>query len=127
MQISELAERTGTTPRALRFYEQSGLLQSVRDARGYRSYDDQDLAVVQQIRTLADIGFSLDETRPFVDCLRAGNSCGDVCSDSIDGYRRKLAELDAAIADLQAARYRIRASLEAVDNHDTRKGRHRTT
>lgn len=117
MQISELADRTGTTPRALRFYEQSGLLMAVRDERGYRSYDEQDLAVVRQIRSLATIGFSLDETRPFVECLRAGNSCGDVCSDSIAGYRHKLTELDAAIAELQAARDQISAALAAVDPH----------
>lgn len=118
MQISELAERTGTTPRALRFYEASGLLTAVRDDRGYRTYDERDLAVVQQIRTLADIGFSLDETRPFVDCLRAGNSCGDVCAGSIDGYRRKLAELDDAIAGLEAARQRIHDALALVAHHD---------
>lgn len=118
MQISELAERTGTTPRALRFYEQSGLLMAQRDDRGYRSYDDADLAVVQQIRSLATIGFSLDETRPFVECLRAGNSCGDVCSGSIDGYRSKLAELDTAIAELQSARDKIRSALDAVTRHE---------
>jgi len=117
MQISELAEQAGTTPRALRFYEQSGLLTAVRDQRGYRSYDERDLAVVRQIRSLADIGFSLDETRPFVECLQAGNSCGDVCSGSIDGYRRKLTELDAAITELQAARDKIGAALAAVEKH----------
>ncbi len=117
MQISELATATGTTPRALRFYEQAGLLMAARDDRGYREYDDADLAVVQQIRSLAAVGFSLEETRPFVDCLRAGNVCGDVCSGSIASYRAKLAEIDAAIADLAASRRTIEAALHAVSHH----------
>lgn len=117
MQISELAGRSGTTPRALRFYEQAGLLIADRDDRGYRDYDERDLAIVRQIRQLAAVGFSLEETRPFVDCLRAGNSCGDVCSGSIAGYRAKLAELDAAIGELQAARSHIAAALQAVTEH----------
>ncbi len=119
MQISELATATGTTPRALRFYEQAGLLMAARDDRGYREYDDSDLAVVQQIRSLAAVGFSLEETRPFVDCLRAGNSCGDVCSGSIASYRTKLAEIDAAIADLTASRRTIEAALLAVSHHES--------
>src|SRR6478609_5251053 len=114
VQISELAAATGTTPRALRFYEQAGLVMAARDGRGYREYDEADLAVVRQIRSLADIGFTLEETRPFVDCLRAGNECGDVCADSIDTYRRKLEALDAAIAGLQRSRQTIAAALDAV-------------
>lgn len=117
MQISELAGRTGTTPRALRFYEQAGLLIAGRDDRGYREYDEGDLALVRQIRELAAVGFTLEQTRPFVDCLRAGKSCGDVCSDSIAGYRAKLAELDTAIAELQVARSHIATALQAVTEH----------
>ncbi|HET8590922.1 MAG TPA: MerR family transcriptional regulator [Nakamurella sp.] len=117
MQISELAGRAGTTPRALRFYEQAGLLVAGRDDRGYRHYDESDLAIVRQIRELAAVGFSLEETRPFVECLRAGNSCGDVCADSIEGYRAKLAELDSAIAELQSARSHIAAALRTVTEH----------
>lgn len=113
-----MAGQTGTTPRTLRFYEQAGLLRAGRDDRGYRIYDESDVAVVRQIRSLTAIGFSLDETRPFVDCLRAGNSCGDVCLGSIATYRAKLAELDASISELQAARVQIQAALDAVTgNH----------
>jgi DNA-binding transcriptional MerR regulator len=119
VQISELAAAAGTTPRALRFYEQAGLLMAARDDRGYREYDAADLAVVRQIRSLADIGFTLEETRPFVDCLRAGNECGDVCAGSIETYRRKLEALDAAIADLQHSRQSIAAALDAVSARHT--------
>ncbi|WP_084469460.1 MerR family transcriptional regulator [Jiangella gansuensis] len=81
MRIGDLAKRAGTTT-ALRFYEAEGLLAARRSANGYREYGEDDVRVVEEILTLQRIGFSLDETRPFVDCLRAGNPSGDACAPS---------------------------------------------
>ena len=77
MRIGELAERAGVTTRALRYYESLGLLPARRAGNGYRSYGDDDLRLLAQIRTLQDFGFGLEETRPFVECLRAGHPEGD--------------------------------------------------
>ncbi len=119
MRIGELARQAGTTTRTLRHYEELGLLPARRTGNGYRTYDDGDLRLLQQIRTLQDFGFGLEETRPFVDCLRAGHPAGDSCPASLDVYRRKLAELDECIADLQRIRAEVgsqlaRAELEAA-------------
>jgi len=94
MLIGELAERAGTSTRTLRYYEQHGLVRARRSANGYRQYDEAELRVVNEIRALLAVGFDLDDIRPFVACLRAGNSSGDVCPDSVAILRRKLAELD---------------------------------
>ncbi|MFJ9609376.1 MerR family transcriptional regulator [Kitasatospora sp. NPDC101176] len=107
MRIGELAERAGTTTRALRYYEQLGLLPARRAGNGYRAYDERDLRLLRQIRTLQDAGFGLEETRPFVECLQAGHPEGDSCPASLEVYRRKLAELDECIARLQEARERV--------------------
>ncbi|WP_216896465.1 MerR family transcriptional regulator [Nocardia alni] len=112
MRIGELAERASTTPRALRYYESRGLLSARRDSSGYRSYDEADLTILRQIRTLQDCGFELEEIRPFVDCLRAGHTSGDDCASSAEVYRRKLAELDALIGQLQGVRGWIAAKLD---------------
>jgi len=104
MRIGEAARRAGTTTRALRFYESQGLLDADRSANGYREYDDRDVRVVVEIRSLQAEGLSLEETRPFVECLRAGNDASDSCADSLEMYSRKLAEVDAQIARLQAIR-----------------------
>lgn len=111
MRIGELAERAGTTTRTLRYYESRGLLAARRTENGYRTYDEDDLRLLQQIRTLQDFGFELEETRPFVDCLRAGHPAGDSCPASIAVYRRKVAELDGLIAQLQAVRAEVGAQL----------------
>jgi DNA-binding transcriptional MerR regulator len=107
MRIGDLARRTGTTTRALRFYEAQGLLPARRSANGYREYGDEDFRLVREIVTLQAVGFSLDDARPFVDCLRAGNETGDACADSIEVYQRKLAEVDACLDRLNS----VRASL----------------
>src|SRR5258705_7335293 len=115
MRIGELADRAGTSARMVRYYEAQGLLRARRSPNGYRDYDDADLRVVREIRSLLDIGFALEETRPFVECLRAGNESGMVCPASVAAYRRKLEELDGCIARLAELRSRLRNELTAVD------------
>jgi DNA-binding transcriptional MerR regulator len=111
MLIGELAERAGTSTRALRYYEAHGLVQPRRSGNGYRRYDEAELRVVREIRALLAVGFGLDDIRPFVACLRAGNPSGDVCPDSVAVLRRKLAEVDACIDQLGAVRQQLSAQL----------------
>ncbi|MEV6345003.1 MerR family transcriptional regulator [Actinoplanes sp. NPDC051851] len=111
MLIGELAGLAGTSPRTLRYYEAQGLLRASRDANGYRQYEDAELRVVHEIRTLLASGFGLDEIKPFVACLRAGNSAGFVCPDSVAVLRRKLAEVDDYLAQLTEVRARLHDQL----------------
>ncbi|MDO0936727.1 MerR family transcriptional regulator [Streptomyces sp. DG2A-72] len=115
MRIGELAARAGTTTRTLRYYESRGLLTARRGSNGYRTYDEDDLKLLRQIRTLQDFGFDLEETRPFVECLRAGHSEGDQCPASLAVYRRKLDELDALIGELRAVRAKIGVRLALAE------------
>jgi DNA-binding transcriptional MerR regulator len=112
MLIGELAEQAGTSTRTLRYYESHGLVRPRRSANGYRVYDEAELRVVHEIRTLLAVGFDLDDIRPFVACLRAGNPCGHVCPDSVAVLRRKLAEVDAYAARLDEVRRQLRDQLD---------------
>jgi DNA-binding transcriptional MerR regulator len=114
MRIGELADSAGTTTKALRYYEERGLLVAPRRTNGYRDYDESHLRVVQEIQTLREIGFALEDTRPFVECLRAGNEEGDSCPDAIAVYRRKIAEVEAYLAQLNVVRDELRAKLAAA-------------
>ncbi|MFI6360223.1 MerR family transcriptional regulator [Streptomyces sp. NPDC050743] len=115
MRIGELAARAGTSTRTLRYYEARGLLPARRDDKGHRTYDEGDLRLLRQIRTLQDFGFELEETRPFVECLRAGHPEGDSCPASLQVYRRKLAELDALIGQLSAVRETVAGQLRRAE------------
>jgi DNA-binding transcriptional MerR regulator len=114
MRIRELAALAGTTTRTLRYYEEQGLLPAARSANGYRAYDEHDVRLVGEIRSLQSIGFSLEDIRPFVECLQAGHDAGDECPASVDVYRRKLAYLDRQIGELTGIRDRLAARLAEI-------------
>src|SRR4051795_7815076 len=111
MLIGELAELAGTSARTLRYYEEQGLVRPRRDTHGYRQYDDAELRVVHEIRSLLAVGFGMDDIKPFVECLRAGNEAGHVCPDSVVVLRRKLAEVDGYLDRLTEVREQLRTQL----------------
>jgi DNA-binding transcriptional MerR regulator len=113
VRIGELSDRAGVSPRALRHYEELGLLPARRLANGYREYDERDLRLVREIRELTGLGFALEETRPHLECLRSGEASGAGCPDSRAVHRRKLAEVDELIARLQAVRTELADQLTA--------------
>lgn len=69
MRIGELAERTGTSRRLLRYYEEQGLLVPGRSANGYREYDDELVDQVVRIRGLLDAGVPTRIIRQILPCL----------------------------------------------------------
>lgn len=68
VQIGELAKVTGTTARALRHYEQAGLISSERASNGYRVYEEGAAVRVRNIRYLLAAGLTLDDVRVFLPC-----------------------------------------------------------
>jgi DNA-binding transcriptional MerR regulator len=114
MRIQELAAQTATTTRTLRYYEAQGLLPARRSANGYRVYDGHHVRLVREIRSLQTVGFSLEDVRPFVECLLAGHESGDECPASVDVYRRKLAYLERHIAELRDVYERLSARLAGL-------------
>ncbi|WP_327031489.1 MerR family transcriptional regulator [Micromonospora ureilytica] len=60
MRVGELARRTGTTVRALRYYESAGLVVPRRLSNGYREYDPIAERLVAQIRELMALGLTVE-------------------------------------------------------------------
>lgn len=69
MRIGELSERTGTSRRLLRYYEERGLIASTRCANGYRDYDERLVDRVLQIRGLLDAGLPTRIIKQILPCL----------------------------------------------------------
>ncbi|GAA4624206.1 MerR family transcriptional regulator [Actinoallomurus vinaceus] len=69
MRIGELSERTGTSRRLLRYYEEQGLIVSERCANGYRDYDPRFVDRVMQIRGLLDAGLPTRIIKQILPCL----------------------------------------------------------
>lgn len=111
MRIGELAKATGATARALRHYEQAGLLSSERTPNGYRVYDDGAVVRVHNIRYLLAAGLTLDDIQVFLPCLD-GDVAGAPPSDKgLQVARERLAVLNERIAAQTRARDRLEAAL----------------
>jgi DNA-binding transcriptional MerR regulator len=109
LRVGELARRTGLTVRTLHHYDTIGLLRpSLHTEAGYRLYAAGDVARLQQVLSLRQLGFSLEEVR---DCLdRPGFSPLEVIGLHVARLReqielqRKLCErLETIAAPLRAA------------------------
>jgi DNA-binding transcriptional MerR regulator len=69
MRIGELSERTSTSRRLLRYYEEQGLIVSTRCANGYRAYDESSVDRVVQVRGLLDAGLPTRIIKQILPCL----------------------------------------------------------
>ena len=115
MRVGELARRSGTTVRALRYYESVGLVVPRRQSNGYREYDPVAVRLVVQIRELTALGLSVEETRPFVESLAAGSDETDVCAAALATYRSAISGLQARIGLLSAQRDALAARVESAN------------
>src|SRR3954469_1547237 len=62
LKVGELARRTGLTTRTLHHYDEIGLLRpSLHTESGHRLYTAGDIARLQQVLSLRQLGFSLEE------------------------------------------------------------------
>jgi MerR family copper efflux transcriptional regulator len=120
MRIGDAAAAAGTTPRALRFYEQQGLLPPPRrTATGQRRYGPEEVARIRVIRELLSLGLTVADLRGCADrlalldgdTLPAYAAPGGACSRPSGIAERRLATLNAEIARLTDLRNRLAAQL----------------
>ncbi len=112
MRIGELARATGSTPRALRHYEQHGLITSRRAANGYRHYDAGAVVRVHNIRHLLAAGLTLADVRFFLPCLNGDVTTAPPSPGGIRVAQARLAALDARLAQQRAIRDRLATALD---------------
>jgi DNA-binding transcriptional MerR regulator len=112
MLIGELATQAGTTTRALRFYEQRGLLASERTTAGYRHYPPAAVRRVRNIRDLLATGFTVEDVQAFLPYLDGDNA--EVFTYSphcTDGYAavgaERVRQLQERITTLATLRDRL--------------------
>jgi DNA-binding transcriptional MerR regulator len=136
LRIQEVAAEVGATTRAIRYYEEIGLLRPAARSEGdYRLYDASDLERIRHIRELRDsAGFSLAEIGQLLEDedVRATNRLAytatedpaaraEILADSlarveraIDILRGKAERLEAMIGDSEARRDRLREKLRVA-------------
>ena len=114
LRIGELARRTNTSTRSLRYYEQRGLITAERDPNGYRRYPLETVQVVANLRRLLDAGLSTDDIHQFGSCVRAPDLDATPCTSGLEIYERRLEALDTKIATLNHLRSALAEQAERL-------------
>jgi DNA-binding transcriptional MerR regulator len=104
--ISQMADKFGLTPRALRFYESKGLLAPAREGRGrvYTQTDQRHLGLILKGRklgfTIAEIGrmIAADAGHAVPQSLRMTR---EKCLEQIEHLEKQLRETTEALAELR--------------------------
>jgi DNA-binding transcriptional MerR regulator len=132
LRIQEVAAETGLTPRAIRYYEELGLLAPAARSQGaYRLYDAEDLERLRFIRGLRDdAGFSLAEIgQLLVDEQARERNRVKFRAATRPSERREilvdaLARVDRQVATLRRKRDRLDEMLTEVEQRRSHLAEH---
>lgn len=117
MRIGEVAAATGTTTKALRFYEDEGLLPvAERTTAGYRDYRPDVVNRLNFIRRGRTAGLTLKQIRQVLDIRDSGEA---PCRHVTELLTARLVTLDQQIAELQGLRKTVEALREQAVVADT--------
>ena len=98
--IGELARITGFNAKAIRYYEQIGVLPpSSRGENGYRQYSQADINRLNLLRRLRLLGISLEEAKTLLSATLDA-PCYEVQHDLLHLVNARLSALDQEIAEL---------------------------
>jgi DNA-binding transcriptional MerR regulator len=116
MRIGELATKTGVSVRALRYYEEQGLLTSERSESGQRHYSEHASDRVRMIQQLYAAGISSTAILEMLPCIATGVASPQVLA-KLRGHRSSVIQ---QIEDLQATLHQLESVIAgAVKSHES--------
>ena len=111
MNISDVAKKTGLTSKAIRFYEEKGLVTPpLRSGNGYRTYSQKHLDELTLLRQARLVGFNLEECGELVQLFNdPGRHSADVKARTL----HKVSEIERHIRELEEMRQHLLALADA--------------
>lgn len=100
LKVGELARKTGKTVRALRHYEELGLLVPSRSEGGFRLYKTEHVARVYWIAKLQDMGFSLAQIQHLVHTVDSSNTGPEAMQSVREMFRVRLSSTRTQVEKL---------------------------
>ncbi|WP_225080262.1 MerR family transcriptional regulator [Streptomyces sp. CoT10] len=108
MRIGELAGRSKVSTRALRYYEEQGILSSERAPSGQRLYPESAVDRVRLIQQLYSAGLGSRAIAAFLPCIEAKHAGPEM----LERLRAERARITATVAELQEAGRRLDVLIE---------------
>ena len=112
--IRQLCLEFKCTPRALRFYEDKGLLNPARDGMN-RVYSYKDRGRLQLILRGKRVGLSLSEIGEILDLYEADESGAAQAAKSLRKFKERIVALEQQKRDIDAAIEQLRTGIEAME------------
>lgn len=106
MLLNEIVKEVGMTKRAIKYYEEKGLLSIKKDVNGYRNYMKEDLETLKKISIYRKLGICIDDIKKLLEI-----------NDKrilLDVYHQKLQEKQMQDSELEALK-------DFIDNGDPDK------
>lgn len=110
MRIGELAQRSGVSVRSLRYYEEQGLLTSVRSSSGQRHYEDRDVDRVLFLQRLYGAGLSSRTIADLLPCVDSPSQ--DNSAAALARMAQERERLSDHIAELLTTRDALDAAMD---------------
>ncbi|MFB2583420.1 MerR family transcriptional regulator [Herbiconiux liukaitaii] len=114
MRIGDLAARAGVSTRALRYYEEQGILHSERTPSGQRIYGEVAVDRVRLIQHLFSAGLASRTIALILPCVDTGHAPPEMLSSLYTERDR----ITTVMADLEQARRRLDEVIELTENPD---------
>ena len=117
LRIGEVAERLGTTPRTIRYYEEIGLLGGGdREAGRHRTYDEADVERLRDaLRFKQLLGLSLDELKALLEAEEARAALRAEWHERNPGAGRRREILDQALGHIERQLELVRLRRRDID------------
>lgn len=113
--IRQLCLEFKCTPRALRFYEDKGLLSPARDGMN-RVYSHRDRARLQLILRGKRVGLALSEIREILDLYEVGDGGATQMAKSLAKFRERIKALEAQRVDIDKAIEELKMGVEYMES-----------
>jgi len=113
--IRQLCQEFQVTPRALRFYEDKGLLAPAREGQN-RVYNHRDRGRLALILRGKRVGLSLNEIGDLLDLYKIGDGGVVQAAKTLKKYRERIVALEAQREDINQAIEELRAGVEHLEN-----------
>jgi DNA-binding transcriptional MerR regulator len=113
VRIGEVARGAGVSVRAVRYYEQQGLLVPERSPSGQRLYRPEAVTLVRFIQQMYAAGLTSRRIAELLPCWDAGHTDADQRA-MLRGERDRI---QAKVDDLQAALDRLDEVISVTDTH----------